>query len=123
MVITMLKMILLSCLIGCGQAYADEKTDICDSVVTIYRNSVEMSNNNIDLQLAIAAATHQYNGSPNGYDVVLYVISKGYHDAVHKNNIDEQSVILKNTCINTWLKDNVDDNHDNHDYQYGLYMS
>ena len=119
----MLKMFLLSCLISCG-VYADEKSEVCDSVVIIYRNSVEMANNKVDLRIAIAAATQLYEGSSSGYDVVLYIIRKGYYDALHKNNIDKQSIILKNTCIKKWIKDKVDKDHDGgHDQKSTLYMT
>lgn len=124
----MLKILLLSCLISCG-AYADEKSsndeksEICNSVVTIYKNSYEMANNNVELRIAIAAATQLYEGSSSGYDVVLYIIRKGYYDALHKRNIDKQSAILKNTCIKKWLKDKVDKDHEGgHDKKSTLYM-
>ncbi len=106
----------LSCFV-----YADEKTDACNSVVDVYKKSIELQKSGVSINVSLTAATQLYSGSESGYDVVLYVIRKGYYDAIHHKNFNKELRKLKKACLEEWFKES--DHDSSHDPKAIYYMS
>ncbi len=102
----MLKVFLLIGLLLTQPVYSDEKTEACDTVVKIYNNAVELATKKVNISIAYNAASYIYEGSPGGYEIVLYIIQKAYTDVQNKKDIKKEGTKLKKLCTSTWMFDN-----------------
>lgn len=111
----MLKVFLLIGLLLTQPVYADEKTEACDAVVKIYNNAVELAIKKVNISIAYNAASYLYEGSSGGFEIVLYIIQKGYDDVQNKKDIKKEGAKLKKLCTSTWMID-YDKEESKHNY-------